>query len=119
MTNLGAPANNLNKHYKQKTVKFYGEEMVPNRFLISSGNKSVRRADRMTEKYKVIIEKGEDGYYVGEAPELPGCYSQGKTISELMKNMKEAIELYLETKEELHQKPAKRFVEIGEVVVNA
>ncbi len=37
----------------------------------------------------------------------------------MMKNMKEAIELYLETKKELHQEPNKRFIKIGEVAVNA
>jgi len=73
----------------------------------------------MGNKFKIIIEKGEDGYFIGEAPELPGCYSQGKTISELKNNMKEAIELYLETKKELRQKTAKKFVEIGEVIINA
>ena len=47
-------------------------------------------------EFYVIIERDEDGYYVGEVPQLKGCYSQGKTIDELMKNMKEVIELCLE-----------------------
>lgn len=46
--------------------------------------------------FNVIIEKGEDGYYISEVVELPGCHSQGKTIDELMERTKEAIELYLE-----------------------
>ena len=45
----------------------------------------------------VIIEDEEAGGYVGIVPSLPGCQSQGETIDELMKNIKEAIELYLET----------------------
>jgi predicted RNase H-like HicB family nuclease len=73
----------------------------------------------MNRKFKIIVEKGLDGYFIGEVPELPGCYSQGKTVRELMKNMKEAIELYLETSQALNKKPQKRFFQIKEVVVNA
>jgi predicted RNase H-like HicB family nuclease len=50
-------------------------------------------------EFYVIIEKDEDGYYVGEVPQLRGCYSQGKTIDELMVNIKEVIELCLEDEE--------------------
>lgn len=46
--------------------------------------------------FNVIIEKGEDGYYISEVVELPGCHTQGKTIDELLERTKEAIELYLE-----------------------
>lgn len=46
--------------------------------------------------FNVIIEKGEDGYYISEVVELPGCHTQGKTIDELMERTKEAIELCLE-----------------------
>ncbi len=45
----------------------------------------------------VIMEDVETGGYVGIVPSLPGCYSQGESVDELMKNIKEAIELYLET----------------------
>ncbi|HLC79151.1 MAG TPA: type II toxin-antitoxin system HicB family antitoxin [archaeon] len=71
------------------------------------------------KKFSVLIEKGQDGYFIGEVPELPGCYSQGKTQKELLKNIKEAIEVYLETMQELSKKPSKNFVGIKEVVVNA
>lgn len=46
--------------------------------------------------YYVVIERDEDGIYVGEAPQLSGCYSQGETIDELMRNMREVIELCLD-----------------------
>jgi predicted RNase H-like HicB family nuclease len=46
--------------------------------------------------FNVIIEKGEDGYFISEVVELPGCHTQAKTINELMKRTKEAISLYLE-----------------------
>lgn len=47
-------------------------------------------------KFYVLTEKDEDGFFVGEVPTLKGCYTQRKTIDELMTNMKEAIELCLE-----------------------
>lgn len=47
-------------------------------------------------KYRVIIEKDEDGKYVAKVPDLPGCATEGKTRKELMKNIKEAIQAYLE-----------------------
>ena len=47
-------------------------------------------------KYKVNIQKTEEGYAVS-APGLPGCWSQGKTEEEALDNIKDAIEAYLET----------------------
>ncbi len=48
-------------------------------------------------KYTVIINKDiQEGGFWGECSELPGCYSQGESIDELMQNMKEAAELYLD-----------------------
>ncbi|KHO48261.1 MAG: hypothetical protein QT00_C0001G0275 [archaeon GW2011_AR5] len=47
-------------------------------------------------KFKVLIEKGEDGYFVATVPSLPGCISQGKTEAQAKENIKEAIELHLE-----------------------
>ena len=47
-------------------------------------------------KLKVILEKGEDGYIVVSVPSLPGCHTQGKTEKEAIRNIKEAIQLYLE-----------------------
>ncbi len=45
---------------------------------------------------KVVIETGEDGYFVASVPSLRGCWSQGKTKDEALKNIREAIDLYLE-----------------------
>lgn len=47
----------------------------------------------------VIVEKGEDGYYIVECPVLEGCYTQGKTIDEALRNIREVIDLVLEEKE--------------------
>ncbi len=51
-------------------------------------------------EFNIIIEKDEDGWYVGSIPELPGCHTQGKTIPQLLERMKEAIEVYLEAGKE-------------------
>ncbi len=45
---------------------------------------------------KILIEKGEDDYFVASVPSLKGCWSQGKTREEALANIREAIELYLE-----------------------
>jgi predicted RNase H-like HicB family nuclease len=50
----------------------------------------------MTYKVNVVIEKDEYGYYA-YCPELPGCQTQGDSLDEILGNIKEAIELYLET----------------------
>ncbi len=46
-------------------------------------------------KFKVRLEKDEDGWYIATVPALPGCISQGKTEKEAIKNIKEAIELHI------------------------
>ena len=48
-------------------------------------------------RFKVILELQEEGGYTVYVPSLPGCVSQGDTIQEAMDNIKEAIELYLES----------------------
>ncbi|MBK6324470.1 MAG: type II toxin-antitoxin system HicB family antitoxin [Chloroflexi bacterium] len=48
------------------------------------------------QDFYVIIERDEDGMYIGEVPQLQACYSQGETIDQLMVNMREVIALCLE-----------------------
>ena len=45
---------------------------------------------------KIIIEKQDEGGFTVYVPSLPGCISQGENIEEALKNIKEAIELYLD-----------------------
>ena len=47
-------------------------------------------------RYTVILQKDEDGGYVVTVPVLPGCVSQGDLREEALKNIEEAIEVYLE-----------------------
>ena len=51
-------------------------------------------------QFKVIIEQDEDGWFVASAPAIPGCHTQGKTYEEVIKNIREAIELCIEVARE-------------------
>jgi predicted RNase H-like HicB family nuclease len=68
----------------------------------------------LKQEFYVVIERDEDGYYVGEVPQLRACYSQGRTLDELMTNIKEAIELCLE---EEGEEILPEFVGVQKVVV--
>lgn len=46
---------------------------------------------------KVVVEPGEDGYFVAHVPSLKSCWSQGKSKDEALRNIREAIDLYLES----------------------
>jgi predicted RNase H-like HicB family nuclease len=48
-------------------------------------------------KYTIIIEKGRESGYVAYAPALKGCVSQGRTKADALKNIKEAIEVYVDS----------------------
>ena len=63
-------------------------------------------------KFKVLVEKDEDGYYVADVPELQGCHTQAKNQKELMKRVKEVIELCLED-----DNPIIRKVDLKEIEV--
>ena len=47
----------------------------------------------------LVVEHDEDGYYVIECPTFSGCYTQGKTLDEAMKNIREVLELCLQEKD--------------------
>jgi len=48
-------------------------------------------------RFRAYIEQDEDGVFVATCPALPGCISQGMTRAEASANIREAIELYLES----------------------
>jgi len=57
----------------------------------------------------MMVEKGENGYFVGQIVEYPAALSQGKTIEELEKNLKDALKLLLQVqKDQLKIEYAKR-----------
>jgi predicted RNase H-like HicB family nuclease len=63
-------------------------------------------------RYKVSIRKTDEGYAVW-CPGLPGCWSQGETEEEALENIRDAIEAYLETVQELTRDKECRYVEVG------
>ncbi|PSB02651.1 type II toxin-antitoxin system HicB family antitoxin [Merismopedia glauca] len=67
-----------------------------------------------SKEFYVVIERDEDGIYVGEVPQIKACYSQGETIDELMQNIREVIEMCLE---ELEEQSTTEFIGIQRVVV--
>jgi predicted RNase H-like HicB family nuclease len=71
----------------------------------------------MIKEYYMVIERDETGWYVGSVPELPGCHTQGGSIEELTKRMREAIELYLED-ESVTDSPVSQFVGVHRVAVS-
>ena len=73
----------------------------------------------VTHDFKVFLEPDEEyGGYVVVCPTLPGCYSQGKTVSEALANIREAVELLLEDMENRGEPlPDLSEVLVGSVVV--
>lgn len=59
--------------------------------------------------FTVIYEEASEGGYIVSVPTLPGCHTQGDSIEEAEKNIKEAISVYLESlethKEKITQEP--------------
>ena len=56
----------------------------------------LQRLMMSAQEFYAVIERDEDGVYVGEVPQLKACYSQGETIDELMTNIREVVEMCLE-----------------------
>jgi predicted RNase H-like HicB family nuclease len=52
-----------------------------------------------TREFNVVVERDEAGWYVASVPALPGCYTQARSLDELMSRVREAIEAYLEAGE--------------------
>jgi len=55
-------------------------------------------------KYRILINQDEDGVFIAECPQLPGCISQGKSRKEVVENIQDAIKGYLESLEK-HNEP--------------
>ena len=47
------------------------------------------------KSFHVIVERDEDGWYVGSVAELPGCHTQAKSLDQLRERIHEAIEAYI------------------------
>ena len=69
-------------------------------------------------KYRITVEQDEDGVFVTECPTLPGCISQGKTRTEAIKNIKDAMKGYLDSLKK-HNEPIPPSIEEEMVEINA
>lgn len=70
---------------------------------------------RVNMRFKVVLESAEEGGYTVFVPSLPGCISEGNTREEALENIREAIELYLESKDE--DIAVSEGVELAEVII--
>ncbi len=55
-----------------------------------------KRKQKLFFSLPLLVERDEDGYYIIECPLFSGCFTQGKTLDEALKNIREVIELCLE-----------------------
>ena len=70
---------------------------------------------RKLHEYTVIIEQDEEGWYVAEVPELKSCYTQARSLDELMSRVREAIALCLEVQKKTARQA--RFVGVQRISV--
>ena len=70
---------------------------------------------RKVRNYTVLIEQDEDGIYVAKVPDIPGCYTQGKTIPQVIERIKEAIQVCLESDKE--ERPQMKFIGLQQIEV--
>jgi predicted RNase H-like HicB family nuclease len=64
-------------------------------------------------KYKIALQQTEEGFSVS-VPGLPGCWSQGATEEEALQNIRDAINEYIETREEMMRDTIVREVEVSD-----
>ena len=63
--------------------------------------------------FVVLIEQDEEGLFVAKVPDIPGCYTQGKTVEQAMDRIKEAIQVCLEAEKEAF--PSLKFIGLQQV----
>ncbi|MDP2950775.1 MAG: type II toxin-antitoxin system HicB family antitoxin [bacterium] len=59
------------------------------------------KQNKKSYNFSVIIEKDEQGYFVGKVPSLRSCYTQAKTLADLYKRLQEVVALCLEVEKDI------------------
>ena len=80
----------------------------------------MKKTKRVTKSYElpVVIEKDQAGYFFATAPDLQGCYTQGKSLEEALTNIREVIELHLADRMALgEQIPRRKIVSLSSLEV--
>ena len=78
--------------------------MISDRRIAKFYNRQMKKSPLKTLSYSIFYEQDSVGGFVAFVPALPGCHTQGDTLEETEKNVKEAITLYLESLIE-HKEP--------------
>ncbi|MCG2690125.1 type II toxin-antitoxin system HicB family antitoxin [Candidatus Parcubacteria bacterium] len=75
------------------------------------------KQNKKSYNFPVIIEKDEQGYFIGNVPSLRSCYTQAKTLPELYKRLQEVVALCLEVERDIFKKPIEqnRFIGVQEL----
>lgn len=72
----------------------------PNSLTANRHLSTIKHMNRTAKnQLPIVVEKDEDGFYAVECPLFQGCYSQGKTLDQALKNIREAVILCLKEKE--------------------
>ena len=71
---------------------------------------------KKVRNFTVVIEQDEDGIYVAKVPDIIGCYTQGKSVQQVLERIKEAIQVCLESDKENHHQM--KFIGLQQVEVN-
>ena len=66
-------------------------------------------------EFNILIEQGEDGYFISEVIGIPGCHTQAKTLDELIQRTKEVISLCLKCQKDVET--TNRFVGVQKIEV--
>lgn len=69
--------------------------------------------------YLVVIEQDESGVYIAKVPDISGCYTQGKTVNQVMERIKEAIEVCLEADKSQEKHQPLKFIGVQQIEVTA
>ena len=72
---------------------------------------------KTVRNFTVLIEQDEDRIYVAKVPDIPGCYTQGKTIQQAMERIKEAVQVCLEAEKE--EMPKMKFIGLQQIEVQS
>lgn len=81
-------------------------------------NERRKRANHhRVREFVAVIERDEEGWYIGSVPGLEGCHTQARSLDELARRLKEAILLCLEAKGEGETEPVLEFIGLQKVTV--
>lgn len=73
-----------------------------------------KASNKKLRQFSVFVEQGKDKLYSAFCPSLQGCYAQGKTLEEALKNIREVIELHIEDREKTKEIiPEKKLVSLS------